>query len=307
MNKVAFVFPGQGSQKVGMGYDLFNNSKPAKEVFEEADETLGFPLSRFCFEGPEEKLRQTIFTQPAVMTTSIACLRTAFGKDGIQPAFVAGHSLGEFTALAASETLDFAKALRLVWERAKLMQEAGERHPGGMAAIIGLDEVTLEEICQETGTQIANINSPGQIVISGSQRNLAWAMDLSQARGARRVIRLGVSGAFHSILMQPAAESLGKVVSEFEFQEPKFPVVVNVTGRPEKSPERLRERLIQQLLSPVLWQPSVEYMIEGGVSTFIEIGPGKVLAGLIRRISKEIQVINLNDLNSTQALNLQDR
>ncbi len=304
MNKMAFVFPGQGSQKVGMGFDLFKGSRLAREVFEQADELLDFPLSRLCFEGPDEKLRQTVFTQPAIMTVSLACLRSAFGNDDARPAFVAGHSLGEFTALAASGALDFTAALRLVWERARLMQEAAEKYPGGMAAIIGLDEITLEEICQETGTQIANINSPGQIVISGSNQHLAWAMDLSRARGARRVVKLEVSGAFHSILMRPAAEGLGEVISELEFREPRIPIVVNVTARPEKDPEELKERLVQQLCSPVRWQSCVEYMVEDGVSTFVEIGPGKVLSGLIKRISKDVQVINLSDLNSISNLNL---
>lgn len=303
MGKVAFVFPGQGSQKVGMGFDLFQGSKAAREVFEKADEILNFPLSRLCFEGPEEKLRQTVFTQPAILTVSLACLKAA-DKDNLRPDFVAGHSLGEFTALAASGALDFTEALQLVSERARLMQEAAEKYPGGMAAIIGLDEITLEEICQETGTQIANINSPEQIVISGSNRNLAWAMDLSRARGAKRVIRLEVSGAFHSLLMQPAAEGLGRVISRLDFQEPRVPIVVNVTAEPERSPERLKKRLVQQLCSPVRWQSCVEYMLRAGVSTFIEIGPGKVLSRLIKRISQEARVINLSDLGSISSLNL---
>lgn len=305
MSKIAFVFPGQGSQVVGMGRDLFDKSPEARKIFEEADDALGFPLSRLCFDGPEDELRQTINTQPAVMTASIACLMTAFGNgNSIRPAFVAGHSLGEYTALVAAGVLDFSDGIRLVKERARLMQEAGEKRPGGMAAIIGLDLISLEEICQETGTQIANINSPEQTVISGSNNGLAWAMDLAKARGAKRVVRLSVGGAFHSSHMEFAAEGLAKAVSGFNFSNPSIPIIANTTAEPKSTAEEVVDGILKQVCGCVRWQPSVEYMIEAGVTTFVEIGPGQVLTGLIKRISRDVKLINVNSLGSIAAIAL---
>jgi [acyl-carrier-protein] S-malonyltransferase len=312
--KIAFVFPGQGSQVVGMGSDLFQVSSLARQVFKEADEMLGFSLSSLCFNGPEDKLHQTMNTQPAVMTASLACLKAAFGnlslaqgsreENGLQPAFVAGHSLGEYTAMVVAGALSFSDGIRLVRERARLMQEAGQRHPGGMAAVIGLDLVSLEEICQETGTQIANINSPEQTVISGTNNGLAWAMDMARARGARRVIRLGVSGGFHSFLMQSAAEGLARAVSQFDFSNPLVPIVANHTARPASTAEEIRSGILQQVCGCVHWQSSIEYMIDAGVSTFVEIGPGRVLTGLIKRITKDVEVLNISDVDSLSAMSL---
>lgn len=293
--KVAFVFPGQGVQKMGMGRDLFEKSPLAQQIFKEADETLGFSLSKLCFKGPEDELRQTKNTQPAVMTVSIACLKAAFeNESSLQPAFVAGHSLGEYTALVAAGVLSFSNGLRLVHERARLMQEAEQRRPGGMAAIIGLDLISLEEVCQETGTVIANINSPEQTVISGPNNGLAWAMDLAKARGAKRVVRLGVSGAFHSFLMQSAAEGLAKAVSQFDFFDPLVPIIANTTAQPVFTAKEIKNGILQQVCGCVLWQSSVEYMVDAGVSTFVEIGPGQVLTGLIKRITKEVEVLNIS-------------
>jgi [acyl-carrier-protein] S-malonyltransferase len=301
--KIAFVFPGQGSQVVGMGRDLFKVSPLARQVFEEADETLGFSLSGLCFDGPEDKLCQTVNTQPAVMTMSLACLRAAFGnRNGIQPVFVAGHSLGEYTALVAAGVLSFSDGLRLVQERARLMHEAGQKRPGGMAAIIGLDLISLEEICQETGTVIANINSPDQTVISGTNNGLAWAMDLAKARGARRVLRLGVSGGFHSFLMEFAAEGLVRVVSQFDFSNPLVPVVANITAHPASTAEEIKNGILLQVCGCVHWQSSIEYMVDAGVSTFVEIGPGRVLTGLIKRISKDVEVLNISGGDSLSAM-----
>ena len=302
-SKTAHVFPGQGSQSVGMGSKLYQSSPKAKEVFEEADEALQFSISRLCFEGPEEELRQTINAQPAIMTVSIACLRAASQVNhSVSPAFVAGHSLGEYTALVAANVLSFTDAIRLVRERGRLMQKAGEIKPGGMAAVIGLDEAVLREICRESGAEIANFNCSVQIVISGSKEALARAMNLAEARGARRVIPLQVSGAFHSTLMQPTIEGMSEAISQIDFRTPEVPIVVNSTAQPVTTAEGVKEELLRQLCNCVQWQPSVEYMVGEGVSTFIEIGPGQVLSGLIKRISNKVQVLNMSDPESIKAL-----
>jgi [acyl-carrier-protein] S-malonyltransferase len=305
MPKIACVFPGQGSQTVGMGYNLYQSSRQAREVFEEADSALQMPLSRLCFEGPEEELRDTINAQPAILTTSIACLRAAveFGVL-LKPVLVAGHSLGEYTALVAANVIEFSDAVRLVRERGRLMQQAGRTKPGGMAAIIGLDEASLEEVCLETGAHIANLNCSGQIAISGTREALARSMDLAKARGARRVVPLQVSGAFHSVLMQPTVEGMAQAISHVNFQLPQVPIVANSTAQPLTNPDEVKEELLQQLCHCVQWQPSVEYMVGVGVSTFIEIGPGQVLSGLIKRISNEVQVLNMSDLESIKAISL---
>jgi len=303
--KIAHVFPGQGSQSVGMGHKLYQSSPKAKEVFQEADEALQFSLSRLCFEGPEDELRQTINAQPAIMTVSIACLRAASEVNHtVSPSFVAGHSLGEYTALVAANVLGFADAIRLVRERGRLMQKAGEIKPGGMAAVIGLDEAVLREICRESGAEIANFNCSLQIVISGSKEALARAMELAKARDARRVILLQVSGAFHSTLMQPTIEGLSQAIAQINFRTPEVPIVVNSTAQPVTTAEGVKEELLRQLCNCVQWQPSVEYMVEEGVSTFIEIGPGQVLSGLIKRISNKVQVLNMSDPESIKALSL---
>ncbi|MBE0415269.1 MAG: ACP S-malonyltransferase [Dehalococcoidia bacterium] len=300
----AYVFPGQGSQRVGMGRDLYGAFAQAREVFEEADDALGFSLSRLCFEGPERELAQTVNAQPAILTVSIACLKSVAEVAGglICPVFMAGHSLGEYTALVAAQVLDFKDAVRLTRQRGKLMQEAGERVPGGMAAIIALDEVSMEAICEETGAQIANINSPGQIVISGTKPALVRAMDLARAMGARHIMPLKVSGAFHSPLMQPAAEGMAQALSQLSFRDPNVPIVVNSTAHPVTTANEIKDELVRQLSSCVQWQKSVEYMVDAGVSTFIEIGPGQVLSGLIKRIDKEAQTLNVGDASSIRAM-----
>jgi len=291
--KVAYVFPGQGSQWVGMGRDLYSSSPQAREVFEEADSTLGFLLSRLCFEGPEEILRQTINAQPAMLAVSIAYLRASPELQDRTPTFVAGHSLGEYTALVAAQVLAFSDALCLARERGRLMQEAGEKAAGGMVAIIGLEEASVNDICQPAGTQIANVNCPGQIVISGSAQALDQAVELAKAKGAQRTIPLQVSGAFHSPLMQPAAEGMSQAVSRATFHDPIVPVIANTTAQPITSAKAVKAELLNQLCHCVRWQRSIEYMIEEGVSTFVEIGPGQVLTGLIKRIDREVQVLNI--------------
>jgi len=302
--KVAYVFPGQGAQWVGMGRDLYQNFDSAKAVFDQADEALGFHLSKLCFEGPEDVLLQTINAQPAIVTVSFACLeasRNMSSGDGLPPAsFVAGHSLGEYTALAAAGVLDFATTVYLARERGRLMHDAGQIIPGGMAAIIGLDESVLTEVCAETGARIANINCPGQIVISGAEGNLTQAMDLAKARGAHRVIRLEVSGAFHTPLMQPAVDGMAEIIATLSFNQLTIPIIGNTTAQPLTTVESIKEELLRQLCNCVQWQRSVEYMVSDGVSTLIELGPGRVLAGLIKRIDRNVNILNIGDADAVK-------
>ena len=295
--KVAYVFPGQGSQWAGMGRDLYDNFDSAKAVFDQTDEILGFPLSGLCFEGPEEELRQTINAQPAVVTVSYACLQAAreASHNLPPPDFVAGHSLGEYTALAVAGVLDFATTVYLARERGRLMHEAGVARPGGMTAIIGFDEALLAEVCRQTDTRMANINCPGQLVISGARENLTQAVDLVKAKGAHRTIPLQVSGAFHTPLMQPAVDAITEIITKISFNEPAIPIIANTTAQPLTTAESVKAELLRQLCNCVQWQRSIEYMVDEGVSTFIEIGPGKVLTGLIKRINKDVKTLNIGD------------
>ena len=303
--KVAYVFPGQGAQVVGMGKDLYNSFDSVKALFKQADEAVGFPLTRIFFEGPEEELRKTSNAQPALVAVSIACLKAAQevgGKNLPAASFMAGHSLGEYTALAAADAIDFGAAVFLAKERGRLMYEAGLKTPGGMIAIIGLEEAVLAEICRETGTVIANINSPGQLVISGVTENITKAGEMAKARGAARAIPLQVSGAFHSPLMQPAVDGMTQILAKVNFKNPSIPIIANVTVLPLTSGSQIKEELLKQLCSGVQWQRSVEYMVRQGVANFIEIGPGKVLAGLIKRINRDVEMVNIGDTNAVKGL-----
>lgn len=302
--KTAYVFPGQGSQYVGMGLDLYQSFPSARAVFDEADKILGFPLSKLCFEGPEEALRQTINAQPALVTVSLAALqatREANGSNFPDASFVAGHSLGEYTALAVSGVLDFGQAIYLARERGRLMHEAGQKRPGSMVAIIRVDEAELAKICAETGTYIANINCPGQLVVSGDKENVAKTAMLVQGRGTGRAMPLAVSAAFHSPLMVPAVEGMRQVIARISFAEPKIPVVANTTAKIISSASMIKEELLDQLTNCVKWQQSMEFMLGSGVTAFIEIGPGRVLTSLMRRISKTAKIVNIGDVKSVKS------
>ncbi len=305
MEKISYVFPGQGSQYVGMGREVWERSAAARAVFEEADRVLNFPVTTLCFNGPADMLNDTQYAQPAILTVSVAyleALREKLKEMGttIEPVYVAGHSLGEYTALVAAGSLEFADALRLVWERGRLMKEEGVLHPGGMAAVIGLPTDRLRGVVEQASSEgivvIANSNSPVQTVISGEIQALLKAMELAKNEGAARVARLAVSIASHSPLMQQAGVQLSQVIGNINLVDPIVPLVANITGQVLTTAEDIKRELSDQLCAPVAWVGSVRQMIENGANTFVEIGPGQVLSGLIRRISDEVSVLRWDEV-----------
>lgn len=298
MKRIAFVFPGQGAQAVGMGKDFYDSHAGARARFEQANEALGFRLTELIFQGPEEELKKTANTQPALLATSLAILE-AVKELGIEPDFVAGHSLGEYCALVAADVMSFADAVRTVRARGELMERAVPSGQGGMAAVLGAERGQLAELCrsvtEESGTvEMANVNCPGQIVVSGSAEGVRKLVERGKEAGAKRVIPLEVSGPFHSSLMSPAAEGLAAVLAGVDMRDARIPVVANVTADSVLQAEQIRRLLVDQVVSPVLWEDSVLWMIREGVETFVEIGSGSVLAGLIKKVDKNVQVVSIN-------------
>ncbi|MEC1409633.1 ACP S-malonyltransferase [Bacillus safensis] len=305
MTKIAFLFPGQGSQKIGMGKDLFDQEAVSKAVFEEADNTLGFDLSSMIFEGDAEELTLTFNAQPALLTTSIAILKK-FEESGIKADYAAGHSLGEYTALVAAGALSFKDAVYAVRKRGELMNEAVPAGEGAMAAILGLDKAALEEVTKEVTesghlVELANLNCPGQIVISGTAKGVELASEKAKEKGAKRAIALEVSGPFHSALMKPAAEKFTDVLSKLDIADAKTPVISNVTADIVTSRDEIETKLIEQLYSPVRFEESVERLIDLGVTTFIEIGPGKVLSGLVKKVNRRLTTMSVSDQETIEA------
>ena len=305
MSKTAFVFPGQGSQKVGMCKDFYDNYACAKKVFAEADDALGFSITKMCFEGPEEELRLTKYTQPAILTCSVAAL-AVMRELGLESEAAGGHSLGEYSALVAADVMRLQDAVVAVHKRGEFMQEAVPVGEGAMAAVIGLTPDEIVAVCQNVeaecgeAVQAVNFNCPGQVVIAGATKAVDKAAEALKAAGAKRAILLPVSAPFHSTLMNPAAERLKEVLDKIEFRDAKFPVFANVTAEPVVKAEEIRALLVKQAASPVKWEMSMHRMIKDGFDTFVEVGPGKVLTGFTRKIDRTMNALNVEDMASLE-------
>jgi len=303
---IAFLFPGQGSQHAGMGKDLAENFPVARQIFEEANDALGVDLASLCFNGPEEDLKLTANTQPAILTTSIAALRVLETEIGIAPNCAAGHSLGEYSALVCAGALNFADAVRIVRQRGTFMQEAVPLGTGAMAAILGLDKETLERVCQDAAqgqvVSPANFNSAGQVVIAGNTEAVDRAMTLAKEHGAKRALPLPVSAPFHCSLMIPAGERLADVLADIKVGDMTVPVITNVEATPNQDASRVCQLLVDQVSAPVLWEDTIACMIKLDVERYIEIGPGKVLAGLVKRMAKDSTIQNVQNVSDIRVL-----
>ena len=300
--KKAFVFPGQGAQRVGMIKDLYDGYASVRRLFEEADDALGFSLTKLCFEGPAEELMMTYNTQPAILTASTAC-SLVLQEEGLRPDIVAGHSLGEYSALVAAESVSFADAVRTVRQRGRFMQEAVPLGEGAMAAILGLDEDRIKAVCVEVGSrdgtvEAVNFNCPGQTVIAGAAKAVEAAVDALKAAGAKRAVMLNVSAPFHSTLMRPAAERLAEVLDTIVIKDAKVPVAANVDGQLETAADVIKASLVRQAASPVLWIACVRQIQAFGAENIVEVGPGKTLTGFNRKIDKAIHCENVEDIPS---------
>lgn len=305
MSKIAFVFPGQGAQAVGMGKDAFDTFEGSRRVFEQADEALGFALTDIIFNGPDDLLKQTANTQPALLTVSVALLEALKGR-GLTPDYVVGHSLGEYSALVAAGVLSFSDAVRTVRARGEYMEQAVPGGTGAMAAVLGAERDALAALCSavtaEVGAvELANVNCPGQIVVSGTAAGVQAVVERGKEAGAKRVIPLEVSGPFHSSLMKPAAAKLADTLDTLPFADASVPVIANVTAAPVAEGAAIRQLLVEQVYSPVLWEDSVQKLIALGVDTFVEIGSGNVLAGLIKKIDRNVKIISINSVQSLEA------
>lgn len=304
MKKIAFVFPGQGSQTVGMGRDLYEKFDAAKAIFDAADEALGFSITQMCFNGPEDELRKTVNTQPAILTVSVA-LYEVLKEQGIQPSIVAGHSLGEYSALVAAGAIAFRDAVQLVRKRGLFMQEAVPLGEGSMAAILGSERQVVVDICQKAqaefgAVQAVNFNCPGQIVIAGKTQAVEKAAEMLKAAGAKRAVMLPVSAPFHSTLMKPAAEKLAVELSKITIHDAAIPVVANVNGQILTDRQDIEVSLVKQADHPVKWEDCVAEIVKFGAVSFVEVGPGKVLSGFTKKIAKEIESLNVEDSSSLE-------
>lgn len=305
MERLAFIFPGQGSQFIGMAEDFYHTYDSIKERYQQASDILEFDLAKLAFNGPEEELAQTDNTQPAIFVHSYVVCELLKDK-GITPGMAAGHSLGEYSALAAAGVFSFEQGLKLVKMRGRLMADAGQTVKGAMAAIIGLDYQTVHNICQKAShtalVDLANFNSPDQIVISGTVDGVDMAIEMAKEEGAKRALKLNVSGAFHSPLMKPVIENFIKELEAVEFHKPEIPIFTNVTGQATVDPVEIKIFLEKQLLSPVLWTETIKHMLQGGADVFVEVGPGRVLSGLLRKIDRQINTMSVGTVEQLEKI-----